>query len=622
MAAERLRAAEEKHRIELERRVEDATAELKAGRDLLRATMDSSTDMIQVFQAVRNDAGEIVDFIWILNNHAAECQLGEVRGKSLLVHNPGVVAEGIFDAFKRVTETGVPEQAEHHYVHEQFDGWYYQSVVKLNDGVATTTKEISDWKRDQAEVLRLREEAAAARLRESEERFRSFAENSTNVLWIVDARTRQLTYLSPAFERIWGEGRDAVLLDLARWRELMHPDDREQALSNFWHVLSGENIQIAYRIRRADDGRVRWIQDSGFPIRDAGGRITHVGGITQDITEQKELGERLRENQRRLWTVIQGIPQLVWRAVDGGEWTWASPQWSSFTGQTLEESRGHGWLKALHPDDRDGALAGWREANGSSALAMETRLFHAGEGRHRWFQNRALPVRDEEGRITEWLGTSTDIDDLRQLQERQNVLVAELQHRTRNLLGVIRSMADRTADGASSLDMFLPTFRERLGALSRINGLLSKLESGDRVTFDQMIRTELEARGFPDDGRSERVSLDGPAGVRLRSATIQTFALVIHELATNAVKYGALSTTEGQLRVVWRLHKDEALIDRLQVEWIESGVSGMPEEGAAPQGGGYGRMLIEKALPYQLQAETTYELGRNGVRCTIDLPLR
>ena len=108
--------------------------------------MDSSTDMIQVFRAVRNAQGEIVDFRWVLNNHTSVRYYGKVEGESLLERNPGVVTVGIFDAFKRVTETGVPEQAERHYVHEQFDGWFYQSVVKLDDGVATTTKEISGWK--------------------------------------------------------------------------------------------------------------------------------------------------------------------------------------------------------------------------------------------------------------------------------------------------------------------------------------------------------------------------------------------------------------------------------------------------------------------------------------------
>ena len=162
-----LRGGQERSLHELEQQVRARTTELQASRDLLKATMDASIDMIQVFEAIRNESGEIVDFRWVLNNHTSEHLYGDVSGQSLLQRNPGVVEEGIFDAFRRVTETGEPEHAERHYVHEQFKGWFYQSVVKLGDGVATTTKDITAWKQAQEELLRLRDKAAAVALSES-----------------------------------------------------------------------------------------------------------------------------------------------------------------------------------------------------------------------------------------------------------------------------------------------------------------------------------------------------------------------------------------------------------------------------------------------------------------------
>ncbi|MBC5773099.1 PAS domain-containing protein [Pontibacter sp. KCTC 32443] len=129
-----------------------AEQELKQSRKLLQTTIDSSLDMIQVFEAVRNENGEIIDFKWILNNHTSEKIYGDVLGKNLLEYNPGVVETGIFDTFKQVVETGIPDQSERHYVHEQFDGWFFQSTVKMYDGVATTTRDITEHKRAEQEL--------------------------------------------------------------------------------------------------------------------------------------------------------------------------------------------------------------------------------------------------------------------------------------------------------------------------------------------------------------------------------------------------------------------------------------------------------------------------------------
>ncbi|WP_193227568.1 PAS domain S-box protein [Aureimonas psammosilenae] len=459
-------------------------------------------------------------------------------------------------------------------------------------------------------------------LRESEERFRSFAEHSTNVLWIVDAQTRRLDYLSPAFDRMWGEGRESVLSDLSRWGDLVHPDDLDQARTALPRALAGESVQMIYRIVRPSDGSVRWMQDTGFPIRDRAGVIRRVGGVCQDITQRVEMEDTLRSSRRRMQALVNGIPQLLWRASEKGQWTWASPQWCAYTGQTLHEAQGLGWLDALHPDDRESARNDWNSVDGRKALDMETRLFGTGEGRYRWFQTRALPVRDEEtGVVLEWLGTSTDVQDLHELQERQQVLVAELQHRTRNLIGVVRSMADKTMAAAVGPKDFLDRYHERLAALSRVNGLLSRLEGGERIAFDELLRTELSAHGVDLAQADGRVVLDGPGGVALRSATVQTFALALHELATNSVKYGALRAPAGRLRVAWGVDEGDGG-RRLKVEWLENGVSGTPASTSMPESSGYGRELIEKALPYQLKAKTSFELKADGVRCTIDLPLK
>lgn len=150
-----MRLKEFNSRLEEEVRVH--TAELKQSKDLLQATLDSSPNMIQVFKAVRDNKGQIIDFIWILNNHTSEHLYGDVLNKRLLQINPGVISTGIFKHFVEVTESGISRQYEQHYIYEQFDGWFHQSVVKLNDGVATSTLDFTTSKKAEIELKESRD---------------------------------------------------------------------------------------------------------------------------------------------------------------------------------------------------------------------------------------------------------------------------------------------------------------------------------------------------------------------------------------------------------------------------------------------------------------------------------
>jgi len=323
----------------------------------------------------------------------------------------------------------------------------------------------------------------------------------------------------------------------------------------------------------------------------------------------------LRESESRMKILIDGVPQLIWRSKAGGHWTWASPQWEEQTGLTVAESLGRGWLEAVFAEDRANVLQCWEESARTGQLETEARICMALTAECRWFKIRATPVRIEAGRVTEWLGTMTDIHDLRELQERQSVLVAELQHRTRNLITVVSAISRRTQRKSKCLDDFEQRFGDRLAALSRVQGLLSNLSAGERVTFDELLQSELSAIAAPEDA----ILLDGPAGIELRSATVQTMALALHELATNATKHGALSSELGQLAVSWSMI-EEGEDHRLHVDWRETGVLIDPRR-ARDENTGYGRELIERALPYQLKARTSFRLERDGVHCTIDAPI-
>jgi two-component sensor histidine kinase len=177
----------------------------------------------------------------------------------------------------------------------------------------------------------------------------------------------------------------------------------------------------------------------------------------------------------------------------------------------------------------------------------------------------------------------------------------------------VHSIARQTIRASASLDDFAAEFEGRLRALSRVQGLLARVDHG-AIDLRELVTAELHAHG---DGSVEtgKVTIDGPSAM-LPAASAQALGLAIHELATNAVKHGALKQSSGKLAVTWRIEDGGQGEPRVLLEWRESGVQ-MSEQERRSARAGYGSELIRHALPYQLKAETNLELGPDGVRCRI-----
>lgn len=304
---------------------------------------------------------------------------------------------------------------------------------------------------------------------------------------------------------------------------------------------------------------------------------------------------------------------MIWRAIGIGFWTWSSPQWQRYTGQDAARSSRLGWLDVIHPDDRESAREHWEQAPATGEYDVEVRI-QGQDGQFRWFQTRGRPVRDETGSIVEWIGTSTDVNDMRQLQSEQKVLVAELQHRTRNLIAVVHSICMQTLQRASTLQEFGDRFEDRLSALSRVQGLLSTSDQNP-ITIRRLL--ELELHALADGQIATQVQISGPH-VIVRNSTAQTMALAVHELSTNALKHGALASPKGILRIDWNEHMREDA-PWLCLEWCETGT--LPVAGQHKTSG-FGQVLIEQALPNQLGAETELRFDATGMQCVINLPLK
>lgn len=340
---------------------------------------------------------------------------------------------------------------------------------------------------------------------------------------------------------------------------------------------------------------------------------------TWSAVERARAETALRESEERLRSAVEVGRLGLWDwNVQTGELHWSDEHFRLEGYEVGEITPSYeAWASRIHPDDRQATEAELHRAMGQGGhFEHEFRTVHP-DGSVHWLHGVGRFFCDEAGRAVRMIGAMTETTAQREWAERQAVLVAELQHRTRNLIGVVRSVSERTAQNSADLADFQTRFRDRLGALARVQGLLSRLNDGERVNLDDLVRTELDAM----EADRARLTVRGPEGVKLRSATVQTLAMALHELATNAVKYGALGQESGHLTVTWSLEDWPSDGRRwLTIEWRERGVS-MATDAGAEHGSGQGRELIEKALPYQLGAVTSYELGPDGVHCEIAIPL-
>ena len=321
----------------------------------------------------------------------------------------------------------------------------------------------------------------------------------------------------------------------------------------------------------------------------------------------------LRESEARFHLLADSIPQLAWMARPDGWIFWYNQRWFDYTGTTLEAMEGWGWRKVHHPDHVDRVVARLQRSWQTGEPWEDTFPLKGRDGSWRWFLSRALPVHDDAGRVTRWFGTNTDITELREAEERRKLLLAELDHRVKNTLAAVQSLAGQTLRGADSLAAFGERFDARLLALSRSHDLLAR-ETWQGADLGDVVAEALAP--YRSAGSAPRVALAGPP-VRLGPTATVTLGMALHELAANAAKHGALSTTIGEVAVEWSIDWRGGKSPALEICWRESG--GPPVE--RPQRSGFGTRLIRRGLGIELNAEADLDFAPDGLQCRIRLPL-
>jgi PAS domain S-box-containing protein len=267
---------------------------------------------------------------------------------------------------------------------------------------------------------------AELEIRESNEKFHQLADNISDAFWIRSPDFSEVQYVSPAFEKIWGRSVESLKANPHQWTDLIFAEDRARVLKGFSELTdNAPSLDIEYRIVRPD-GELRWVRVRGFQIRNAANQLIRHIGVVTDIDERRKATDALRASEEEFRTLSEAMPQFVWVTRPDGWTVYLNRQWTDYTGRTIEESLGQGWLQSFHAEDQAAALNAWREATATNTpFSMETRIQRA-DGVYRWWLCRAIPLIDPAGGVLKWIGTGTDINDLKLAQQQMSQQAALL----------------------------------------------------------------------------------------------------------------------------------------------------------------------------------------------------
>lgn len=263
-----------------------------------------------------------------------------------------------------------------------------------------------------------RAEADGAALAESEERMRLGTEAAKMGAWTRDLRTEAVTW-SPQLAAVFGIAPSEFGGTRQSYLDLVVAEDRPRIAEAVKQAIENcSDYEVVFRFIRRD-GEERWMLARGRTYCDASGTPVRLAGVGIDITERKLAEEALRASEERYRSLIAATSSIVWTTDAAGTFVEPQPMWEEFTGQSWDIHRGSGWLEAIHEEDRDNVERRWRRAlDGKTVFESEGRVWHAAFGQHRHFVARAVPVRNGDGSVREWIGALTDIEERKRLDQK------------------------------------------------------------------------------------------------------------------------------------------------------------------------------------------------------------
>ena len=435
--------------------------------------------------------------------------------------------------------------------------------------------------------------------------------------WRWDLVTGQMVFSRRAAQILgYAPGRSVTWEGM---RGQVDPEDAERIQAAVAAAIA-ERRPYAFqtRFRRATDGAEIWIGARGEALLAADGTPVGIVGVVQDVTTRVEAREALAEREERLRvaTTVANLGIFEWHVLDDRA-TWENERMFAIFGRRPEEgSIGKAtFLKQiLHPEDRpvfrQAILRALRE---DLILHATGRIRRHDDGQWRTIDMAGRFERARPGGLPRRLiGVVADVTDRHLSEERRSLLIRELHHRVKNTLATVQAIVGSTARTATSIDSFHEAFVGRIKSLAHTHSVLTEAtwqtaSLRDLLASELMPYAESETETSPD----LRIVLDGPA-VDLPSEVAVPIGMAIHELTTNAAKYGALSTGRGRITITWSV---EAGV--LHLDWRESGGPTV----APPTRQGFGSRLLQRVLTTQVQAQITTDYAPEGFHLTRAAPL-
>lgn len=379
-------------------------------------------------------------------------------------------------------------------------------------------------------------------------------------------------------------------------------------------ALRGLNTMDFEQVLVAKTGARMAISVNAIPVRDRDGSVAGALAAIADVTARIAADAGRRQMERRLRTIIETVPVgLVLAAAPEGRVIEGNAAAEAILGHEIVPSSGDdadAAFTAFHEDGRPVARSGHPMARVLSGAEDRAELechYRRGDGSMLWIKIVAAPLRGAGGEISGAVVGILDIDSMKTAQAQQRLMNRELHHRVKNTLATVQGLANLTARSARDIESFRQTLTGRIISLSRTHTLLVE-NSWGFIPLTELLHLETEPYSTGDP---RRISLAGKE-VMLPSDIALALGMAFHELGTNALKFGALSTARGAIRIEWTV---QSLVDgrRLWLTWTESG--GPPV--TPPARTGFGSQLLTSILSRQLKGEVEVDYAPPGLRVSI-----